>query len=518
MKNLHFGFLYRPVARTCETGSGAMADGKLADSAIRARSSLRQFAGFHAVALATVAIILTACSATAAAVFTLTNTPLPGVAYSSVVCGNYFNDGKPDVLLTGANASFDGTCQVWQNKSNGVFANFSAALPGISTNAVTSGAVAQGDFDNDGRPDLLITGLAGKDANNFPVYISQIWRNLGNGTFANIQAGLPGVDTGAVALGDFYNDGKLDILLTGYSSTGAVAQVWRNTGNGTFTNINAGLPGVLYSSVALGDYDNDGNLDILLTGTTNGFGTGAITELWRNRGNGVFTKISTGLPGVSQGAVAWGDFDQDGRLDILLTGYTQTGAVCQVWRNLGNGNFTNMNVGLPGVYQSSVALADYDNDGKLDILLAGENNQSSPICQVWRNTGNWRFTNINAGLPGIRSGAVAWADFNNDGRLDLLLSGLNTYSTPVLRVYRNNTAANNTFAPRITSLKILANRSHQLSFGGQTGFGYTVWGSSAEPDLRHWTALGTPNEANPGIFQLTDLSAPNARLYRVSRP
>jgi hypothetical protein len=492
-----------------------MAVEKPAVTPVRTWPWRRWSAGLHAVTLAMVAIALPAFSAAAASVFTLTNTALPGVAYSSVVCGNFNNAGKTDVLLTGANVSFNGICQVWQNQSNGGFTNFNAALPGISTNAVTSSAVAQGDFDNDGRPDLLITGFAGVDINSFPVYISQVWRNLGNGTFTNIQAGLPGVDTGAVALGDFYSDGHLDVLLTGYSSTGAVSQVWRNAGNSAFTNINAGLPGVLYSAVALGDYDNDGNLDILLTGTTNGFGTGAITELWHNLGNGTFTNVPTGLPGVSQGAVAWGDFDQDGRLDILLTGYTQTGAVCQVWRNLGNGTFTNMNVGLPGVYQSSVALADYDNDGKLDILLAGLDNQTNLICQVWRNTGNWVFTNINAGLPGIRSGSVAWADFDNDGRVDLLLSGLDTNNNATLQVYHNNTISNNVFAPRITSLKNLSTR-HQLTFGGQIGLGYTVWATTN--DLVHWTALGVPNEASPGTFQFTDLSAANVRLYRVSRP
>ena len=516
MKNSHLVALQPPVAGISEF-RGAMADGKRVVLAIRASLRRRWFDCLYVAAVATVAFVAITFSATAASVFTLTNTALPGVAYSSVVCANFYNDGKTDVLLTGENASFNGICQVWQNQSNGVFTNFNAALPGISTNAVTSSAVAAGDFDNDGRADLFITGFAGVDASHFPIYLSQIWRNLGNGTFTNIQAGLPGVDTGAVALGDFYSDGKLDILLTGYSSTGAVAQVWRNLGNGTFTNVNAGLPGVLYSSVALGDYDNDGNLDILLTGTIDGFDTGAITELWRNLGNGTFTNIPTNLPGVAQGAVAWGDFNQDGRLDILLTGYTQTGAVCQIWQNLGNGTFTNMNVGLPGIYQSSVAVADYDNDGKLDILLAGVNSQSNLICQVWRNTGNWVFTNINAGLPGIRSGSVAWADFDNDGRLDLLLSGLATNSNPTLQVYHNNTASNNTSALRIKDLKTLGNHGHQIVFNGQIGFGYTVWAST---NLVHWTALGVPNEGGPGAFQFTDLSTPNvpSRVYRLSRP
>lgn len=513
MNNSQSSFFQRSLTRRYKLGFGPMADRKPAASPGREWPCRRRLARLQAVAVVMVAIASPAFSAGAASVFTLTNTALPGVASSSVVCGDFNNDGKPGVLLTGSSgSSFTPICQIWHNQSNGVFTNLNAALPGIS-----SSAVARGDFDNDGRADLLLTGFAGVDVNNFPIRLSQVWRNLGNGIFTNIQAGLPGVDTGAVALGDFDNDGNLDILLTGYSSTGAVAQVWHNLGNGTFTNMNVGLPGVFYSSVTLGDYDNDGNLDILLTGTTNGFGSGAVTQLWRNLGNGTFTRISTGLPGVTEGVVAFGDFYQAGRLDILLTGSTQTGAVCQVWRNLGNGTYTKMNVGLPGVYKSSVTLADYDNDGKLDILLAGVDNQSNLICQVWRNTGNWVFTNINAGLPGIRSGSVAWADFDNDGRLDFLLAGLDTVGNPILQVYHNNTALSNPSALRINGLKTLASRSRQLSFGGQAGFAYTVWAST---NLLQWTALGIPNEGSPAAFQFTDRAAANLdhRFYRLSRP
>jgi len=508
MKNARPDFFLCPVTGRCELElSDATTDRRPSVSSIRVWSWRRWLACLHAVATAAIAF-----PAFSAPVFTLTNVGLPGVAYSSVVCGDFNNDAKPDVLLTGAGGSFNGICQVWQNHSIGLFTNLNAALPGIS-----SSAVARGDFDNDGRSDLLLTGFAGVDGNNFPIYLSQVWHNSGNGTFTNVQAGLPGVDTGAVALGDFDNDGYLDILLTGYSSSGPLAQVWRNLGNGTFTNINAGLPGVLYSSVACGDFDHDGLLDILLTGTPNGFGNTAISQLWRNLGNGTFAKISTVLPGISQGAVAWGDFDQDGKLDILLTGHASAGAVCQVWRNLGNGSFTRIDVGLPGVYRSSVALSDYDNDGKLDIVLAGVANQSNPICQVWRNTGNWVFTNINAGFPGIHSGSVAWADFDNDGRLDLLLAGLNNGGNPGLQVYHNNTASSSASAPRISSLKTLGNGVQQLSFDGQIGFGYTVWASS---NFVQWTALGAPKEGSPATFQFSDRQAANlrSRFYRLSRP
>ena len=490
-------------------GSGSTAKGKPAVPPIGAWSWRRWLDSLRAVAVATVAIAFPAFSASE---FTLTNVPLPGVAYSSVVCGDFNNDGKPDVLLTGADGSFNGICHVWQNHSNGLFIKLNAALPGIS-----SSAVARGDFDNDGKSDLLLTGFAGVDEKRSPVYLSQVWHNLGNGSFTNVQAGLPGVDTGAVALGDFDNDGNLDILLTGYSSTGAVAQVWRNLGNGSFTNVNAGLPGVLYGSVAWGDFDQDGLLDILLTGTPDGFGSAAISQVWRNLGDGAFAKTSTDLPGVFQGAVAWGDFDQDSRLDILLTGYAKTGAVCQVWRNLGNESFTNINVGLPLIYQSSVALGDYDNDGRLDLVLAGVDNHSSLICQVWRNTGNWGFTNIDGGFPGIHSGSVAWADFDNDGRLDLLLAGLDNGDNPGLQIYRNNTGSRRVPEPRIDGLKTLGNRGQQLTFVGQIGFGYTVWAST---NLLQWTALGTPNEGSPATFHFSDRPAADlrSRFYRLSQP
>ena len=488
-----------------------MAQGKAAVSPIHAWSRPHWPTCLQGVAVVAITMALPAFSP-AAAVFTLVKVPLPAVTYSSVVCGDFNNDGKPDVLLAGADGSFSGICQVWQNGSNGAFTNLGANFPGIS-----SSAVARGDFDNDGKADLLITGYAGLDGSRHPTYVSQVWRNLGNGNFTNLQAGLPGVDTGAVALGDFDNDGYLDILLTGYSSTGAVAQIWRNLGNGRFTNINAGLPGVFYSSVAWGDYDHDGRLDILLAGTSTGFASAAVTQVWRNQGNGTFAKITVGLPGVSLGSVAWGDFDQDRRLDILLTGYSKTGAVCQVWRNLGNGAFTNINMNLPAVYWSCVALGDYDNDGKLDVALGGVDASTNLICQVWRNTGNWTFTNLKAELLGIHSGSIAWADLDNDGRLDLVLTGLDDGGHPLTKVYHNNTARGSITAPRINILEIPGNGGHQLYFDGEIGFGYTVWAST---NLIQWTLLGAPNESGPATFQFTDRAVQNVRkrFYRLSRP
>lgn len=253
--------------------------------------------------------------------------------------------------------------------------------------------------------------------------------------FADIHADLLEVACGSVAWGDYDNDGDLDILLTGaQTDSGYIpfTRIYRNDG-GSFTDIQAGLPDVMDSSVAWGDYDNDGDLDILLTGTT---GSTLISRVYRND-RGTFTEIRTGLPGVTNSSVAWGDYDNDGDLDILLTGNTAgyLTSIASIYRNDG-GNFTDIGVGLPDVMDSSAAWGDYDNDGDLDILLTGLS-RSGWFSQVYRNY-RGTFTDIGAGLPEVYQSSVAWGDYDNDGDLDILLTGRDIGNNPVSRVYRND--------------------------------------------------------------------------------
>src|ERR1019366_3853891 len=137
------------------------------------------------------------------------------------------------------------------------------------------------------------------------------------------------------------------------------------------------LIGVYNSSLAVGDFDNDGRPDILLTGSTT---SSTFTGVFRNSGNFIFSNIGVNLSAARLGSVAWGDFDNDGRLDILISGTTSfsipptSGAFTRVYRNTGasgQGAFTNFPVNLPTNYSGTVTWADFDNDGKLDILLAG---------------------------------------------------------------------------------------------------------------------------------------------------
>jgi hypothetical protein len=352
--------------------------------------------------------------------FTDIGASLAGVEGSSVAWGDYDNDGDLDILLAGEAFGAIHVSKVYRN-DGGAFTDVAAGLLGVD-----DGSAAWGDYDNDGDLDILITGEGNVSQ------VSEVYRNDGTSGFAAISAGLEPVEFSSAVWGDVDNDGDLDILLAGAAGGTMVSKVYRNDGAGVFTHIGASLTGVIHCAVAWGDVDNDGDLDILLSGTD---GSNPLAQVYRNDGAGTFSDIGAGLTGVALSAVAWGDYDNDGDLDILLTGATGTTYVSEVWRN-DAGAFTDIGAGLIGVAGGSVAWGDYDNDGDLDILLVGTGYPATPASIVYRNDGAGAFTDINAGLTSVVNGSAAWGDAEGDGDLDILLTG-DSLSTRIAEVYRN---------------------------------------------------------------------------------
>jgi hypothetical protein len=366
-----------------------------------------------------------------------TGISLPGVFMSSAAWGDYDNDGYLDVLLTGLTSTGEAVSKIYHNNGDNTFAE----QTGSSLVGVSDGSSAWGDYNNDGYLDILLTGWSGS------ADVTKIYRNNGDRTFTEeTGALLPGVSMSSVAWADCDNDGFPDILLTG-SSAQYISKVFHNNGNNTFTELTGvSLTGVYNSSVAWGDYNNDGFLDILLTGDT---GSARVSKIYRNDGNNTFTEQTEfALTGVSDGSVAWGDCDNDGYLDIVLTGTTGSYPpvlISKIYHNNNGLSFAEITGSLSGVYNGSVTWGDYDNDGLLDILLTGRTG-SVGISKVYRNNGNNTFTEqTRIILPGLYYGMAVWGDYDNDDNLDILLTG-NTSAGRISKIYHNNRGAVNAIA------------------------------------------------------------------------
>ncbi len=288
------------------------------------------------------------------------------------------------------------------------FTEITAGLKGVQ-----NCALSWADFDSDGDLDVLISGdtLSGN--------ICWLYRNDGGGTFSKITNSLPGLKYSSIAWGDYDNDCDPDILVTGTNSTDTLSLIFRNDGSGVFTDIGAGLRGVFGGSGEWGDYDNDGDLDILITGMS-AYGRESI--LYRNTA-GIFDSVAY-FTGISDGMARWGDYDKDGDLDILLSGESISGNLTTVYRNNGNGTFTDIApASFTALTNSSASWGDYDNDGDPDILICGQDAALADRSLIYRNDGSGTFTDISAGLLGISGGNAEWGDYDNDGDLDALLCG-----------------------------------------------------------------------------------------------
>jgi Ca2+-binding RTX toxin-like protein len=174
-----------------------------------------------------------------------------------------------------------------------------------------------------------------------------------------------------------------------------------------------------------------------------------------------FTNIPNSMIGLANGSVNWGDYNGDGNLDVILTGSNGAKAgedgiirdgVSKVYKGDGNGNFTEV-ANLTGVVNGDAAWGDYDKDGDLDILLTGASNEfllraetrelvRLPVTKIYRNDGNNQFTDTNAKLPGVyhqtQGEHISWQDYDQDGDLDILLTGLDFFDNPLTKVYRND--------------------------------------------------------------------------------
>ncbi|MDB6109057.1 MAG: regulatory domain of in-like proprotein convertase, partial [Pedosphaera sp.] len=354
--------------------------------------------------------------------FTPVDSGLPAIQQPHAAWGDFDNDGYPDLAITGF-LNGGAVALVFHNNHNGTFTDANAGLQSYN-----GGKPSWGDFNRDGFLDLLIA-----DSTN------RLYLNNGNGTFTPTPSALP-MDTwkNEAAWGDYDNDGHLDVFSTG-------AGLFRNNTDGTFTNVPGPVPPLMYGSIDWGDFDNDGDLDRVITGrASNGRSSEPhICKVYRNDGPAGFVQVAA-FTGIYLASALWGDYDNDGYLDLLVIGgIGDVGQLAKIYHNNGNQTFTDINAGLTPVTFGSAAWGDFDNDGYLDAIITGQGTNSVSVTALYRNNHDNTFSLVPAGLTNVVNSFVSWADVDQDGDLDLLVGGYATpWATPVLQLYRNNSISN----------------------------------------------------------------------------
>ena len=347
--------------------------------------------------------------------------------------GDYDKDGNEDLFVvnneTGNKNNF-----LYKNLGDGTFEKITTGI--LVNDGGSSYGCTWGDYDNDGYLDLFVANC---DENNF------LYHNNGNGSFTKITSGSIVNDGGPstdAAWGDYDNDGFLDLYVTNLATNFQ----YHNNGDGTFTRILSGPPATENrnsTACAWGDYDNDGFPDLFVANTGPNY-----NSLFHNNGDGTFTKIVDD-PCVSDlehfESVSWGDYDNDGYLDILavpgiLTYYSFN---VYLYHNNRDGSFTRV-TGIPhdGIETAGGSgMIDVDNDGDLDIVVSAYFGNNLLLI----NDGGGSFSQVNTGTlveNGNYNCGTGWADYDKDGDLDLFIA-VNNYYGGNNRLFRNNGNSNN---------------------------------------------------------------------------
>jgi hypothetical protein len=407
-----------------------------------------------------------------------------------VAVGDFNGDGKPDVVT--ANSSGNNVTVVLGNGS-GTFTPASGSPFAVGTNPQF---VAVADFNGDGKPDLVTANTGG---NNITVLLGN-----GSGGFTP-AAGSPftvGVSPICVAAGDFNGDGKLDIVVA--NSGDNTLTVLLGNGSGGFTPAGhspfsvGGHP----QSLAVADFNKDGKLDIVVVNA----GDNTVTELLGDGAGGFAAAMSSPFSvGTNPQAIAAGDFNGDGKPD-LVTANQGSNNVTELLGD-GAGGFTPA-PGSPfaaGIAPQSLAAADFNGDGNKDLAVADSGNNAATVLF---GDGTGGFTPAAGGTfaLGLSPQSVAVADFNGDGQPDFVTANLNGNTASVLL---NSLPA---IVPNIASLTFYGAAGQFASVfipvsvtSASAGSNYTV--SSNQP----WLVPSPASNATGGVIAV-NLSASAASL------
>ena len=278
------------------------------------------------------------------------------------------------------------------------------------------------DFDSDGFLDLFVGGH-GYSNENF----ARLYKNNGDKTYTEVSdvAFRDAIKASCVAWGDYDNNGYADVFMTGAIEGELKVRLFKNNA-GTFIDVTPSNFIALHEGTAdWGDYDNDGDLDLMI------LGMGAsqhITRLYENLGNDQFMELQITQMEGRDGQLQWADYDNDNDLDLLIVA---NGGVSGVYRNNGDKTFTKIanpfDLGGESYVAGNADWADYDQDGDLDFVYAGHTDEFGArqrAGSVMRNDGNDQFSQ-GAFIRDLEVGTILFMDHDSDGDMDIISGGTN---------------------------------------------------------------------------------------------
>ena len=386
---------------------------------------------------------------------------MPAIVGSGCAFADYDNDGDLDLYLVntaqphptsdqpGGSAGSRPKNALYQNNGNGTFTDVTTRSK-LSDEGWGMGC-AFADYDNDGDLDLYLSNYK---ANVF-------FKNQGNGIFKKASSSVGGVGDdrfgSSIGWADYDNDGFLDLYVGNYLDYGKIPQgketffpydffghaniLYLNRGDGRFMDVtdSAGISGGFHMTlgVAWADYDNDGDADLYLANDTDQ------NILYRNDGEATLTNTNimdershTGDIRGGMG-ITWGDYDNDGNLDLFVTNWLDENNV--LYRNNDDGTFTDVS-SSSGIFESGLGKTcwgteffDYDNDGDLDLYIAC-GHIDPPTWEMpggqedifLQNSGDGTFIDVSKQTGVARLGKMlgrgtAFGDYDQDGDVDILL-------------------------------------------------------------------------------------------------
>lgn len=346
-----------------------------------------------------------------------------GTSLAAIAITDLDGDTKPDVVIVDDSIN---SVSVLMNTSTIGTASFTRTDFTVGT---LPDAVAIGDLDGDGKPDLAVANYT---SNTISVLLNT--STLGSISFSSAISLNIGTTPSAVAIGDIDGDGKLDLAVTG-QNTNTVRVLLNNStiGSVNFSPATTFAVGTVPMSVAIGDIDGDGKPDLAIANQN----SNNVSVLKNNSsiGSATFASATNFAVSIVPRSILMADLDGDGKLDLATANRASTGTTVSVLRNtssVGTINFATRNDFTVETQPYGIVAGDVDGDGKLDLVVSNGGNNSVSVLKNNSSTGSMNFNSRTNYLVGTNPFGVGIADLDGNNKLDIVTINYSSNNMSIL--------------------------------------------------------------------------------------